>query len=155
MKSKSLFRRRWIRAAVVLLLVIVLLAIPFSVAFAQSGEPNGQAEGIPKLTADLLVTVTGAVLSILAYIIPPFKRLQMRMGEWTPAFMAGCLLITALVYQTLWCAYDMACVVANWQSVLLIWGTAFGVNSGMYSAAIKPAKENAVYRLVNPGNWQG
>jgi hypothetical protein len=153
MKSKSTSRRRWIRAAFVLLLLVVLLLFPFSVAHAQDG-PIEKPE-IPKLTADLLITVTGAALSILAYIIPPFKRFQMRLGEWTPAFMAGCLFAVAVVYQAAWCAYDMACVLANWQTVLLIWGTAFGINSGMYSAAIKPAKENAVYQLVDPGSWQG
>lgn len=142
-----------IRAALVLLLAVLLLAIPFSAVQAQAGPEEGQ--GLNKLTADLLVTLTGSALSILAYVIPPFKRIQARMGDWTPAFMAGSLLVVAVVYELIWCGYSLECVLTNWQTVLLIWGTAFATNSGMYSAAIKPAKENARYKLVDPEGRMG
>jgi len=102
----------------------------------------------PKLTADLLVSLTGAALSILAYIIPPFRRFQAKLGEWTPAFMAGCLLLVAVGYQSVWCQYDPACVVANWQGIVSVWGMAFAANSGIYSAFIKKPKAEAKARLT-------
>lgn len=115
--------------------LMIVLCVVFAPLFLQS-QPE-----VPKLTADLLFSLTGMILSAAAYIIPPFRRFQERLGEWTPLFMAGSLLIVAICYQAVWCEFSLDCVVSNWQSVVLIWGTAFAVNSGFYSAKIKPAKK--------------
>lgn len=123
----------------VLILALVMLLLIVQVASAQGTTP-GTPFQVPKLTADILFSLTGSALSILAFVIPPFRRFQERLGEWTPAFMAGSLFAVAVLYQTVWCAYDMACVVTNWQAILLIWGTSFATNSGAYKALIKPAK---------------
>jgi hypothetical protein len=122
----------------ILAIVLIMLLLITRTVSAQSD--SGSPAPVPKLTADLLFSVTGAGLSILAFVIPPFRRFQERLGEWTPAFMAGSLLVVAIGYQTVWCGYDMACVIANWQSILLIWGTSFATNAGAYKALVKPAK---------------
>jgi hypothetical protein len=80
-----------------------------------------------KLTVDLLVSLTGAALSLLAYLIPPFRRWQEeQLGEWTPAFMAGVLLVVAAVYTGAWCAWLWACIEPEIGSLLLVWLAAVG-----------------------------
>jgi hypothetical protein len=128
----------------VLLLTLIVLAQPLI------AHPLFQAVPIevPKLTADLLVTVTGVFLSALAYIIPPFRRWQEKLGEWTPLVMALALLGCAVVYQAAWCNWVWGCVLVNWQGTLLIAGTAFGLNAGMFSTTIKPAKKREKAKIA-------
>lgn len=97
--------------------------------------------GLDKLNADLLISLTGVVLSYLGLIIPPFRKWLEGLGDWTPAFMAGFLLAVAVVYQFVWCGWGVACFLANWQSVVMIWVMAFGMNQGFYKAAVKPVKD--------------
>jgi hypothetical protein len=136
-KTKKFFWRM-----VLIFLVVIVLAIPLAAVHAQAGD-GAPASQVPKLTTDILVTVAGVVLSLLAYVVPPFRRFQERLGEWTPAFMAGTLLVVAVGYQFLYCLYSLECVLANWQTIVLIWGTAFATNSGFYSAVIKQKKATA------------
>jgi hypothetical protein len=123
-------------------LVIFTIVLALTVVIQAATPPE-----FPKLTADILVSLTGAALSILAYIIPPFRRFQAKLGEWTPAFMAGALLLVATGYQAVWCQYNTTCVVANWQGIVLVWGTAFAANSGIYSAFIKKPKAEEKAKL--------
>lgn len=139
MKNNLRSSIRWVG---LLVSVLLLLMLSVGTVHAQGGSPGSPVE-IPKLTADLLFSVTGVALSVLAYVIPPFRRFQERLGEWTPAFMAGALFVVAVLYQAVWCQYDLNCVVANWQWILIIWGMAFGTNAGAYKALIKPAKKRA------------
>jgi len=96
-----------------------------------------------KLTSDLLMSLTGAALSLLAYLIPPFRRFQESLGEWTPAFMAGVLLAGSLLYSAAWCAWDWSCFVANIGSTLLVWLSALGTNYAAYKGIVKPVKERS------------
>jgi hypothetical protein len=125
---------------VILLAVALLLIFQVSVVHAQDGQGEVTPLELPKLSADLLITLTGAALSILAYVIPPIRRLQERAGEWTPAYMAGALLVVAVVYQFIQCSYVFFCLAANLQPVVMIWLGAVATNFGAYKAVIKPAK---------------
>lgn len=125
----------------ILRIVIITLVMLFSFVSVVSAQSDTASDTqVPKLTADLLFSLTGSALSILAFVIPPFRRFQERLGEWTPAFMAGALLVVAIIYQAVWCQYDLSCIVANWQGILLVWGTSFATNAGTYKALVKPAK---------------
>lgn len=132
---------------VIFCLVVAALAVqPVRAAFGMQAGPEPIT--VPKLTADLLFTLTGSILSILAWVIPPFRRWQQSLGEWTPAFMAGALLALAVGYQFVWCGYSAACLLSNWQGTILIWGTCVATNFAAYKGIVKPEKEKLKAALM-------
>ncbi len=127
--------------AVCFCLLVVLLAVkPVSAAMGLQGN-NPEPINIPKLTADLLFSLAGAAVSILAWVIPPFRRGQQSLGDWTPAFMIGVLGVLAVGYQFVWCQYNLLCLRDGWQTTVLIWGTCVAANYATYKGYVKPAKD--------------
>lgn len=91
-------------------------------------------------TADVLIALTGLILSLGAFYVPVFRRWQESLGEWTPLFMAVVLLIVS-IGRLLWvCQLQAACIQANWLQALLVFLAALGANQGTYLAAVKPVK---------------
>lgn len=96
-----------------------------------------------KLTVDLLVSLTGVVLSLLAFYLPPFKAFLDRLSGWKFAFMAGALLVVAVVYQAMYCGWQWDCFRSNLVTVLMVWIAALGANQAAYQAVVKPAQERS------------
>ena len=95
-----------------------------------------------KLTVEILIALSGAILSLLAFYVPAFKRwMEGSLGEWKFLFMAGVLLLVAAGYLLIYCQLAWACIQANWGEALLVWLGALGANQGTYQAVVKPAKE--------------
>lgn len=100
-----------------------------------------------KLSVDLLVSLASAGLSLLAYLIPPFRRwYEGQLGEWAPAFMAGVFLAVAVIYTGAWCAWQMACMKVEALPALMIWLMAIGANAAGRGAVKSGKQINAWFR---------
>lgn len=110
---------------------------------------------VPKLTTDLLVELAGAVLSLLAFYVPPFRRwMESRIGEWKFLFMAGVLLLVAAGYTLLYCRLVIACIQGNLESMVWVWVFALVANQGTYKAIVQPAKkEEAKQTEISRLKW--
>jgi hypothetical protein len=137
------FKTRNLLLALLFTLVVVL-AFPAVVQARAVLASQSEPFELPKLTVDLLMTLTGSILSVVCYLIPPVQRwLSTKLGEWTPLFMAGVLLAVAVGYQFVACMWLWACLLLNWQAVLMVWIGAVGTNFAAYKAIVKPAKAKA------------
>jgi hypothetical protein len=90
-----------------------------------------------KLSADLLVSLTGLAISFLAFYIPPFRKLVDSLGEWKFGFMALTMLLVAVIYSVSWCNFDIQCLKTDISSILMIWIAGLGMNQSTYQIAIK------------------
>jgi fatty acid desaturase len=99
---------------------------------------------LPKLTTDILVASSGAVLSLLMYIIPPFRRwLDEKVGEWKFLFMALFLLVVAAGYTLIYCRLAWACILGSLEELVVIWIAALLANQGAYKAVVEPLQNKA------------
>lgn len=98
-----------------------------------------------KLTADILISLSGAALSLLMFYIPPFRRwMDGQIGDWKFAFMAGFLLVGAATYTAGWCKFDWACFQVEAPSMLLVWVSALIANQTAYKAVVQPVKKASI-----------
>ena len=96
-----------------------------------------------KLTSDLLVSLSGLVLSLACWYVPALRRWLETMGDYKPMFMALTLLLVTVVYTAVWCHLALECMKLNIGAALLVWLGALGANQGAYLAVVKPAKKAA------------
>lgn len=97
-----------------------------------------------KLTADMLVSLSGIVVSLLAFYFPPFKKLMSTLGEYKFTFLAGILLFTSVVYSYVWCNFNIECFSNNLLSTIFVWFSSLGLNQGTYQIHVKKEKEKQV-----------
>jgi hypothetical protein len=96
---------------------------------------------LTSLTADGLQIFIGLLLSLLMYLIPPFKVWLKSLGDWAPMFMAGFLFFVATIWQFALCQWVLICLWQAMPGVVVIWFAAFGANQGTYLAYVKPDKK--------------
>jgi hypothetical protein len=95
---------------------------------------------MPIWTVAMLLGALGLFLSLAQWLIPPFKKFQQSLGDWTPLFSVGVLLLLSIGALLVNCQFAWACIVLNWLSYWTVFTSGVVTYYGSYHAFIKPAK---------------